>query len=548
VVEMSRFIYRMIYFFILVFFFFPEPISLAQSTGKPKKKKEIRIGVMEFENHTSVKDLDWLGKGIQEYLQTRLPECLGKDVSILERSQIDKVKKEVEFQQTKFVDPRYAVKLGRMLGVNYVILGSYQQHKDKIMILARRVDVERNEVYEQTAVVGESTDLFALEDKTSIAVCDMLKSRISPEIEGVYKRIKVEINVTDQIPLFAYHLFDKLGIFLISVDIENQTGEKGIFEIEFWIEGVIEAQRYPENIELYPKEKKTIFINPVLPTMYIRERIEREEETVLRVRVFRVTGDGKKEVVGERDSRVYIWPPNRWFFVRKNPNGELFQDENYRFLAVFVTPDSPALNDVIVKASERGKRRTPPVIISGVQGQKPFVTTSGEREGDFEEFAKGIENQVRVVYETLVEDYGIIYLNQPDVIETPYAVSQLIRFPVETLKQRGNCIELAVLFSALLERIEIPSILIIYPGHAVAGWEVRFKGKRRYYALETNLFGKSFEEVLEGGRKSVEKHGLNVYFENGRIEFKNGLFSSDGAIVLHISQLHKEIPPSPFAK
>ena len=61
--------------------------------------------------------------------------------------------------------------------------------------------------------------------------------------------------------------------------------------------------------------------------------------------------------------------------------------------------------------------------------------------------------------------YGINYVN-----DVP-SIGDYVQFPIETLKRRnGDCEDLAVLYSSLLEAIGMKSVLIRIPGHLFAGY------------------------------------------------------------------------------
>ena len=73
---------------------------------------------------------------------------------------------------------------------------------------------------------------------------------------------------------------------------------------------------------------------------------------------------------------------------------------------------------------------------------------------------------VKAVFEVL-QSRGIKYIEETGSA----SIGQRINYPVETLrKKQGICIETAVLFASILERLGFDARIIMVPGHAFVGW------------------------------------------------------------------------------
>lgn len=114
------------------------------------------------------------------------------------------------------------------------------------------------------------------------------------------------------------------------------------------------------------------------------------------------------------------------------------------------------------------------------------------------------------------------------------SLGQKVNYPVETLrKKQGICIETAVLFASVLERLGIESFIIFIPGHAFVGWTNDINEndfEKRVMFVETTMIGNNqstfYEAVLEG---------INSYYDN----VGNGNFDSGEAKFVPIQDLRK---------
>ncbi len=84
-----------------------------------------RVAVMDFDNKTP--HGGWrIGQGASDMLATHLVK-LGK-YSVIERDKLATVLKEQDIGQSGRIEPRTAVKLGKVLGVSYIVTGSVTEY------------------------------------------------------------------------------------------------------------------------------------------------------------------------------------------------------------------------------------------------------------------------------------------------------------------------------------------------------------------------------------------------------------------------------------
>src|SRR4051812_45206452 len=108
---------RISYFaFVLLF-----PILATTVSGADRTR---RIAIMPFENlNKNDKTMDWIGAGIAETLTTELGRI--RDLTLVERSQLNEALKEIKLGQSGVVDTATAQKAGRAIGADSVVIGSY---------------------------------------------------------------------------------------------------------------------------------------------------------------------------------------------------------------------------------------------------------------------------------------------------------------------------------------------------------------------------------------------------------------------------------------
>jgi TolB-like protein len=138
---------------------------IEHSKGSTSTTQE-SIAVLPFLNNTGNQNMDWLGWGIAESISTTLSNT-NKNYKVIERAQIDKIIEEQKFQQTSFVDRKTAVQIGKLAGVDYVLIGSYQIYRDQLKINVKKVSVATAEITGGINVMGKSADNFNLQEEVA---------------------------------------------------------------------------------------------------------------------------------------------------------------------------------------------------------------------------------------------------------------------------------------------------------------------------------------------------------------------------------------------
>lgn len=149
--------------------------------------------VLPFENNSPQQEAPWLSKHLAEHMMLLLQRQQG--VKLIERSAIDRIVKELNMGQSAFSqDAEHAPTLGKVLGADILVQGSYTVHKDQITIHLRLLNVATSEVMKGSVyeVHGPLAQLDALKtdienqlNKFSLSNDPQEQSR-----QGFYKQAK----------------------------------------------------------------------------------------------------------------------------------------------------------------------------------------------------------------------------------------------------------------------------------------------------------------------------------------------------------------------
>lgn len=149
------------------------------------------------------------------------------------------------------------------------------------------------------------------------------------------------------------------------------------------------------------------------------------------------------------------WPDNR----RDGP-----------WLPSFVLPRDPA----VVQAVQQAQRYNRVLRDDPTAGFEGYQCVPGDawRDGSAIDEAQlcGVDRQVEALWATLLHDWQLGYINPPPSYSNALD-SQRLRMPSAVLAGRaGTCIDLALLFAACLELVDIYPVVFLLEGHALPGW------------------------------------------------------------------------------
>lgn len=132
----------------------------------------MRVCVLPFKNLGREEALAVLQDGLVESVVTDFGQHAG--FQLIERGLLELDLQELAFTQSGHVDPATRAQLGRIIGAEVVVLGSYQRAGAQLRATARFVHVETGEVLEAARVEGRSEDPLALQDALAARVKGLL--------------------------------------------------------------------------------------------------------------------------------------------------------------------------------------------------------------------------------------------------------------------------------------------------------------------------------------------------------------------------------------
>ncbi len=214
----------------------------------------------------------------------------------------------------------------------------------------------------------------------------------------------------------------------------------------------------------------------------------------------------------ENTFRVNLLPIDHW----------QDDDQNRKWLPSFVLPRDPAISRIIRIA------------------QKYLVTLSDDLAAGFVGYPNP-EYQARAIWYALVNEFNLRYLTIPPAF---VARTQRLRSPSETLEgNRGNCIDLALLYAAVLESIGIYPIVFLLKGHAFPGYyntrqahdeTMEYVLRRATSEQDAWMLGKEYganlrKSVADGEIVAVDTTGLTngASFSNSREAAQKQLVTED---------------------
>jgi len=128
------------------------------------------VAIAPLKNVTSQAKDSWIGVGVSEALATDLKRV---GLYLVERQQLEWLMQERRL--TEVTNEQDAVKLGKLAGASFLVIGSYQIQSAQLRIDARLVDVSSSQVMQTWTVSGVSDKLFDAEAQLAKDIALALK-------------------------------------------------------------------------------------------------------------------------------------------------------------------------------------------------------------------------------------------------------------------------------------------------------------------------------------------------------------------------------------
>ncbi|MCX5718277.1 MAG: FlgO family outer membrane protein [Nitrospirae bacterium] len=138
--------------------------------------EEKRIAVLPFKNLMQKQDFNYLSEGIAATITAKLGSIRG--IAVVERSQLEAAFKEMGLQKAGVVDEKTAVKAGKILGVDIVVIGEFQVAGDQVRISARFVEVQTGKVVSTAVETDFFQKIFMLQDAVAFSLAESLQKAL----------------------------------------------------------------------------------------------------------------------------------------------------------------------------------------------------------------------------------------------------------------------------------------------------------------------------------------------------------------------------------
>jgi TolB-like protein len=107
----------------------------------------LRIAILDFDNISGIAKYDGLGKAMSSMLISDIESNVSpKRLQLVERAQIQKILKEQNFQKSASFDKNTSVKMGKLLGVNFLLIGDIFILDNSLVINARLTDASTGDI------------------------------------------------------------------------------------------------------------------------------------------------------------------------------------------------------------------------------------------------------------------------------------------------------------------------------------------------------------------------------------------------------------------
>lgn len=304
--------------------------------------------------------------------------------------------------------------------------------------------------------------------------------------------IEFQIEHNDLLPVF-YHLYGSYFDDLVLTTLTNHNTLPAKLRIESTVQNYTDVA--VNTITLGPGESLVVKQNPpLLPQA--PDLLHSLKNASLHVQIDYLK-EGEKRLIYEGTEPLTIY--SRDDFAWDIPgfhNGSLF-------LAAMVTPNDPALDDLLREAADYSENG----IIRWGYGE--------EDDGDHR-----VWYTMKAVYEAVSEAYDVIYV----ATGIPYTTAeseeeglwlQRLKLPYEVLQTHsGMCVEISLLFASVFEKLFLDPVLITVPGHVYLGVPIA-ENSNTYYFLESTLVGRSsFEEAVQSANESFMEDARSYIAED----------------------------------
>ncbi|MBI5573861.1 MAG: tetratricopeptide repeat protein [Elusimicrobia bacterium] len=165
----------------IVILFFVNFLAVQSVVGLPQKKSVVprglpSVAVAVFENLNNDNEFNWLGSAFTEAVTSKLVYI--KSIKVVERSQLKEIIREQELQTSGAIDPNTAVKIGKFLDIDFIIVGSWRKLKEELSVTAKIINIKTSKEENSVEVRGTFNDLFKLQDELIFKIAHAINTPV----------------------------------------------------------------------------------------------------------------------------------------------------------------------------------------------------------------------------------------------------------------------------------------------------------------------------------------------------------------------------------
>ena len=170
----------------------PEPTDKAARAHAPAPRPTgpVRIAVLRFKNLNADKELNFYTEGLAEEAVVALQALQGSSsgrIILLERNQFDEQNlPELQRSQTDYIDKSSAAQLGKVLGAEVVVQGTFQRVEGQLKVTARFTNLATASILDTVTLIAPITtakEKFAVQDQVAAKLKDKLQELL-PRLRG----------------------------------------------------------------------------------------------------------------------------------------------------------------------------------------------------------------------------------------------------------------------------------------------------------------------------------------------------------------------------
>ena len=143
------------------------------------------IAVLYFDNNSNNSKLDPLRKGLADMIISDLSNL--DILKVVEREKIEKVLDEINFNNSDSFDSDTQQKIGRLLGAEMILFGSYFELMNQFRIDAKIVKTETGEIIKSEGVNGITSDFMKLEKQLVWKIARELDVKLKDKEKTIFK-------------------------------------------------------------------------------------------------------------------------------------------------------------------------------------------------------------------------------------------------------------------------------------------------------------------------------------------------------------------------